>query len=58
VLGVAWGTHRARLALLAESPMDAVQWTGGPWTPGAADAQKKAGKKAASKPEPEKPAED
>ncbi len=43
--------HFGRLAKLAEDPAAVVQWTGGPWTPGAAEAAKaaKAGKKSGGK---------
>lgn len=44
-------THFGRLAKLAEDPLALVQWQGGDWTPGVAEAKKaeKAAKKKASK---------
>lgn len=49
IVGVVAIAHFNRLAKLAEDPASVVQWTGGPWTPGAEKAAKKSGKKKSAK---------
>jgi phosphatidylglycerol:prolipoprotein diacylglycerol transferase len=48
IVGVVAIAHFGKLAKLAEDPASVVQWTGGPWTPGA-EGKKKSSKKKSSK---------
>ncbi|PRQ07253.1 prolipoprotein diacylglyceryl transferase [Enhygromyxa salina] len=49
VIAVVIGVHIMRRTKLAEAPASVIQWTGGPWTPGAEDAAKSGKKKSGKK---------
>jgi phosphatidylglycerol---prolipoprotein diacylglyceryl transferase len=49
VIAVVIGVHFVRRSKLADAPASVIQWTGGPWTPGAEDAAKASKKKSSKK---------